>query len=244
MTDPSTRATTLAVGPRSGFHPTGAQEGVRGLSVGFHRPQRSGRGICRVIMLLAGLSGCATSSAVSPSVPPQAIPQAHGSYYTVQPGETLWRIAHDFGLDVHALAATNRLPDVTQVKTGQRLFIPAPKASNHFLWPVRGRTSRHGSDGQSIGQGVQIQAPEGSFVRASRTGRVAVATRRLQGWGKTVLLDHGDGYVSVYAGLEQLLVNPGLEVRQGNPVGRLGREPLYFEIRYGATPSDSLQLLP
>jgi septal ring factor EnvC (AmiA/AmiB activator) len=81
-------------------------------------------------------------------------------------------------------------------------------------------------------------------VRASRTGRVAVAARHLQGLGPTVILDHGDGYVSVYAGLDQLLVSPGVRVEQGNPVGRLAGDPLYFEIRYQTRLSDPLRLLP
>lgn len=103
--------------------------------------------------------------------------------------------------------------------------------------------SREGG-GESTGRGLDIRAPEGSFVRASRTGRVAVATRQLVGWGKAVVLDHGDGYVTVYAGLEQLLVSPGTVVQQGNTLGQLGREPLYFEIRYGTSLRNPRQLLP
>ena len=177
--------------------------------------------------------------------PPQAIPQVLGTYHQVQAGETLWRIAHDFGLDAQALAAVNRLPNPTQVKVGQRLFIPAPPESDRFLWPARGQLTRmRGVASGGTNRGLEIRAPEGSFVRASRTGRVAVATRQLAGLGKTVILDHGDGYATVYAGLEQSLVSPGWEVRQGTPVGRLGRVPLYFEIRYGTDPRDPLTLLP
>ncbi len=171
------------------------------------------------------------------------MPQAHGSDYVVQPGETLWRISHDFGVDPEILVRENRLASSTQLKAGQQLFIPAPVSSTRFLWPVRGRTSR-GSQSTGAGAGLEILAMEGSFVRAARTGRVAVAARQLTGLGRTVLLDHGDGYVTVYAGLDQILVAPGEDVQQGNPVGRLGRAPLYFEIRYGTHPNDALQLLP
>lgn len=86
--------------------------------------------------------------------------------------------------------------------------------------------------------------PGGGLVRASRTGRVAVAAQDLAGWGKTVLLDHGDGFVTVYSGLDQVLVSPGLTVRQGNPIGRVDRHPLYFEIREGVRARDPLRLLP
>ncbi|MBI3324117.1 MAG: peptidoglycan DD-metalloendopeptidase family protein [Candidatus Omnitrophica bacterium] len=205
---------------------------------------------CRPFFIAACLfaSGCAS---VPPTPPPLAtsvqppLPQVHGSYYQVQPGETLWRIAHDFGLDAHALARANRLSSPTQVKVGQRLFIPSTGDSSRFFWPARGHLS-YGSGGRNYTgrRGLEIRASAGSFVRASRTGRVAVATNRLHGWGKAVILDHGDGYLTVYAGLEQLLVSPGMDVEQGNPLGRLGQDPLYFEIRYGTRPSDPLRLLP
>ena len=194
-------------------------------------------------MLLAASYGCASSTASLISAPsPAVLPQAYGAYYRVQPGETLWRIARDFGWDAHALAQVNRIGNPQQVTSGQMLFIPAPPQTNHFLWPARGGVApvKVGNATASL----EITAPEGSFVRAARTGRVAVAARELQGFGKTVLLDHGDGYVSVYAGLEQVLVAPGASIRQGNPIGRLGRAPLYFQIRSGARVQDPLRLLP
>jgi len=195
------------------------------------------------LLCLSACLGCAAVQPVArPVAPPPILPAIRGSYYTVQPGETLWRIARDFGVDVHALARANRLPNPTQVKVGQQLFIPTPAVSSHrFLWPARGQTSRSVRTATS---GLDIQAPEGSFVRAARAGRVALAARNLQGLGPTVILDHGDGYVSVYAGLDQLLVSPGVRVEQGNPVGRLGGSPLYFEIRYQTRLSDPLRLLP
>ena len=196
------------------------------------------------------LAGCAhhapailsTGSALS-SQSSAPLPQAQGSYYRVQPGETLWRIAHDFGWDARALARINRLSSVTQLKKGQLLFIPVlPVQSSSFLWPARGRVApiQNGANRQSL----EISAGEGSFVRAARTGRVAVATRQLTGFGKTVILDHGDGYLTIYAGLEQLLVAPGMLVEQGAPLGRLARAPLYFQIRYGTQPRDPTSLLP
>ena len=84
----------------------------------------------------------------------------------------------------------------------------------------------------------------GSLVRASRSGRVAVATQQLSGWGKTVVMDHPDGHLTVYAGLDQILVSPGTELRQGTPLGTLGSRALHFEIRYRASARDALALLP
>ncbi|MBI2104627.1 MAG: peptidoglycan DD-metalloendopeptidase family protein [Candidatus Omnitrophica bacterium] len=191
-------------------------------------------------MLLTGLAGCETipeaSSAPRSSRP--AAPAFQGSYHYVQRGETLWRIARSYGLEVNALARANRLRDASALRVGQKLFIPVPAESQAFFWPARGRVGRSGSSG------VSISAPPGSLVRASRSGRVAVATHRLSGWGKAVVLDHLDGYLTVYAGLDQLLAAPGANLRQGVPLGSLGNRALHFEIRYGTTSRDTLALLP
>ena len=174
---------------------------------------------------------------------PPSISPAEGSYYRVQRGETLWRIARDFGWDPQTLAAINKLRNPTHLTPGQQLFIPAAPETNRFLWPVRGNFSA-GRSVHRFGGGIQIPAELGALVRASRTGRVAVAAQQLSGWGKTVVLDHGDGYLTVYAGLDQLLVAPGAMVRQSQVLGRTGRDPLHFEIRSGADAQDPLKLLP
>ena len=188
---------------------------------------------------LAVLSGCATAPVEQVGSLRQAIPTLQGSYHKVRPGETLWRIAHSYGLDVHQLASVNRLSSTSDVNVGQRLFIPLPAESDQFLWPVRGSVGSAGTV-----KGLEISAPAGSLVRASRSGRVAVATQRLSGWGKTVVLDHLDGHLTIYAGLEQILVSPGSDLRQGTPIGTLGSRALHFEIRYQARPRDALALLP
>jgi len=151
----------------------------------------------------------------------------------------LWRIARAYGLDVNALAAANRLNGANPVSIGRRLFIPLPVESNRFLWPAQGsvRSAR-------ASRGIEIVTQPGSIVRASRSGQVALATRQLSGLGKTVILDHADGYLTIYAGLDDVLVMPGTRLRQGMPLGSVGSRALHFEIRYGTTPKNALALLP
>jgi murein DD-endopeptidase MepM/ murein hydrolase activator NlpD len=200
---------------------------------------KSGWWVSSFSVVLLVFCGCATTSYHPVIASTQAIPTLQGSYHQIRRGETLWRIAHSYGLDVNTLAAANRLPSPHHIKVGQRLFIPLPSESERFLWPVRGSLNT-----AVAFHGVEISAPAGSLVRASRAGRVAVATRRLSGWGKTVILDHLDGYLSIYSGLDQILVSPGADLRQGIPVGSLGQGALYFEIRYRNTPKNTLALLP
>ena len=189
---------------------------------------------------LCSLVGCASTSAYAPAIPSttQAVPQLSGSYHTVQRGETLWRIARAYGVELDALAQANRIAQTRPLHVGQRLFVPLPNDSAQFLWPVRGTYRMAG------GSALSISAPTGSVIRASRRGQVAVAAHQIPGLGKTIILDHGAGYVSIYSGLEKFLVNPGVSVPQGMPIGTIGPSHLYFEIRYQTRPRNPLELLP
>ncbi len=72
---------------------------------------------------------------------------------------------------------------------------------------------------------------------ASKSGRVIYAGAGLRGYGKTIILDHGDGIQSVYAHNSALLVGVGKRVDQGQTIARVGRtgnattEHCHFEIR-------------
>ena len=189
----------------------------------------------------AGCLGCAAAPATFTSrqpLSPPHLPTLHGSYHEVRPGDTAWRIANSYGLEIDTLAKANQLASPSQLSVGQRLLIPLPQESVRFLWPVLGFVREAG------GSSLEITAPAGTLVRASRSGRVAVATRALSGLGKTVVLEHPDGHMTVYARMAHLLVRPGADVRQGMPLGQLGLTPLHFEIRYGAQPKNTLALLP
>ena len=196
-----------------------------------------------IILLITVLlcAGCATDMESMPAsrTAGTSLPQLQGSYHVVKRGETLWRIATSYGLEVPALAAANRLSSTRELNVGQKLFIPLPAETSRFLWPARGSVKSSGAS-----HGIEIVAVPGSLVRASRSGRVAVATRHLSGWGKTVILDHFDGYLTVYSGMDQMLVSPGSMLRQGMPIGNVGSRALHFEIRFGDTPRNVLALLP
>lgn len=205
------------------------------------RTNRAGR-VGAVCAILLATSACA---AVAPGMPPsamrsqaQAIPLTRGSYYVVKRGDTLWRIARAYGLHPQMLASANRMASSTPLQVSQKLFIPLPPESQQFYWPMRGTV------GNVSSKAIRIGASPGNVVRASRTGRVAVAASHLSGWGKTVILDHLDGYLSVYAGMDQLYVMPGAMVPQGSPLGSIGEGALHFEIRQGTKPKNTLALLP
>jgi murein DD-endopeptidase MepM/ murein hydrolase activator NlpD len=193
------------------------------------------------------LTGCRTLSnsdtvqtyAISPLTSKELpLSEPEGSKYPVQWGDTLWGIAQAFGLKIASLKSANKLSHQHHLRAGQNLFIPLPRESRRFFWPLYGQST------VTAENGLKIKSGSGSPVRAARSGRIAVATDNLSGFGKTVIIDHLDGYLTIYAGLEDMSVQPGADIRQGIVLGHLGENALHFEIRYGNKPRNAAALLP
>jgi septal ring factor EnvC (AmiA/AmiB activator) len=91
--------------------------------------------------------------------------------------------------------------------------------------------------------GLLIAGTAGAEVRAVAPGRVAFSDW-LKGYGLLVIVDHGDGWMSLYAFNDALLKDVGDWVRAGDPLatvgssGGQGRAALYFELRRGGEPQD------
>ncbi len=123
---------------------------------------------------------------------------------------------------------------------------PFPKLKGKLPWPVAGRvTQSYGSfRAQSLKwTGWLISASEGSPVTAVHTGRVAFSDY-LRGHGLMLIVDHGDGYLSLYAHNRELLKQVGDWVQAGDRIalagnsGGLTDSALYFEIRHNGRPQD------
>lgn len=106
-------------------------------------------------------------------------------------------------------------------------------------WPVRGSLlHRYGEQlqGELRWKGIVIEASEGTEVKALADGRVILADW-LQGYGLVVVIEHGQGDMSLYGYNQSALVSVGTQVRAGQPIalvgssGGQGRPSLYFEIR-------------
>jgi septal ring factor EnvC (AmiA/AmiB activator) len=96
---------------------------------------------------------------------------------------------------------------------------------------------------ETIRNGVEIEAPRGTPVRAVAAGRVLFAGW-FKGYGQIVILDHGEADVSVSGYLEEVAVESGTPVARGDVIGRVGETGslsgpgLYFEIRHRGKPVD------
>jgi septal ring factor EnvC (AmiA/AmiB activator) len=92
-------------------------------------------------------------------------------------------------------------------------------------------------------QGWLMKGYEGSAITAVHHGRI-VFSDWLRGFGLLLIIDHGDGYLSLYARNQSLLKSVGDWVYQGENIATLGssggfKEPrLYFEIRHKGKPQD------
>ncbi len=89
----------------------------------------------------------------------------------------------------------------------------------------------------SDGSGIEFQAPSGTSVRAVASGRVAFSDR-YGSYGRLVILDHGDGFYTAYAGLGNVEVRTGDELSAFARIGSIaagngGNAALYFEVRKG-----------
>ena len=88
----------------------------------------------------------------------------------------------------------------------------------------------------SAGPGLEFQAAAGTPVRTVAAGRVAFSDRR-EGYGQLVMLDHGEGFFTVYAGLGGVEVIVGDDLSEGARIGSIGGDTdppaLYFEVRRG-----------
>lgn len=106
-----------------------------------------------------------------------------------------------------------------------------------FVWPTVSRLIS-GNDFWSGHLGIDIGAVMGAPVYASDTGVVVYAGPISGGYGNMVMLDHGNGFHTVYAHLSKIMVGCGQNVRQGSTIaysGSTGNSTgphLHFEIRY------------
>jgi len=124
---------------------------------------------------------------------------------------------------------------------------PLAARKGRLPWPAAGRLSAGYGSRRAAGgltwDGVVISAPEGSEIRAVHPGRVVYADW-LRGFGLLLILDHGDGYMTLYGFNQTLLKQTGEQVAEGEPIALVGDSGgrrsfgLYFGIRHQGRPDN------
>ena len=123
------------------------------------------------------------------------------------------------------------------------------------LWPVNGQLlSRYGdrtdpfSGEGEMHTGVDIKAAMGTAVHAAADG-VIVFAEYMSGYGKMVVIDHGNGTTTRYAHLSRFDVIPGQEIHRGDVLaysgatGKVTSPHLHFEVRHGGVPVNPMPYL-
>ncbi len=210
------------------------------------------------------LAGCASTPSPAPVAKREDAPIAASlpPYHVVQPGENLYRIALERGLNYRDLARWNGLKDPERLRAGTRLRLYPPgqttnsatvsslpvQDSVRWVWPVQGRVIAD-FDPERGRKGLRIAAPYGSPVRAAADGVVVYAGQALRGYGKLTILRHSPALLSVYAHQARIDVREGERVVQGQTIGVVGdsdadRAMLHFEIREYGRPVNPKNYLP
>lgn len=132
-----------------------------------------------------------------------------------------------------------------QASTVQQPKVPFADMRGKLTWPVKGRiTERYGSHmyGTIITlPGIQISAPMGTPIRAVYPGKV-IFSNWLRGIGLLIIIDHGNGFMTLYGHAQSLYENAGDMVKAGQIIATVGdsggikNSGLYFQIRDNGKP--------
>jgi len=132
-----------------------------------------------------------------------------------------------------------------------RELIGLDKDKGKLTWPVKGSLVQKFGESRQGGissRGILIQSPEGASVKAIADGQVIYADW-LKGYGWVIVLDHGEGFMSLYGHNQNLLKQPGSRINAGETIALAGMSGgqalsgLYFEIREKGEAVNPLQWL-
>ena len=202
----------------------------------------------------------------------------NGIWYTVEDNDTIDGIAEEFKASSEDIVNSplNNLADGANLLPGAKIVVPngvkpyvasvvdtssgvsdasgaysgpavSVAASGAFGWPTNGMLSQGFWWGH---RALDLANAIGVPVAAADSGYVSYAGWDNTGYGYMVMVDHGNGFQTLYAHLSQYYVDPGQAVARGQVIAAMGSTGqstgphLHFEIRYGGVPQNPLYYLP
>lgn len=198
------------------------------------------------------------------------IPQEPQQKVHIQSGDTLWDIAKANNLNLQTIMQENHINNPRSLKVGQEIILPiqnsekaiiqqktttiktASRAHNsNFIWPLSGPiTSYFGPRGNGYHHGIDIAADSGTDINAIQNGTVVKAGWLSGIYGYGVKIEHENGFCSLYAHAQKVLVKEGDLVTSGNAIAEVGSTGhstgphLHLEIRLNDTAQNPLNYLP
>ena len=193
-----------------------------------------------------------------------------GAYHTVAQGETVVTIARIYKVtaDVITGFSGNGLEPPFTLTIGQKLVVPggrkpyvprhvhqysgpipkgAKKGTGVFGWPMAGYITQRYWPGH---QAIDIGAPKGTSIVAADSGYVVRVQSSDRGYGRMVIVDHGNGFSTLYAHMSVYHVQVGQSVAKGQTIGLCGSTGnstgphLHFEIIKNGVRRNPLLYLP
>jgi len=195
----------------------------------------------------------------------------NGVYHTVGQKDTLESIAKKYKADVADIVAYEdnhidaRNPTI---QVGQKLVVPAgrkpvvvrqvkvysgpvpsgaARGTGKFVWPTSGYITQ---GFKPLHRAIDIAGRVGQSVKASDSGYIVESGWSNSGYGYFIVVDHRNGYQTLYAHLSRILVNPGEPVARGATIGLMGSTGrstgphLHFEVRQGGVQRNPFGYLP
>ncbi len=200
------------------------------------------------------------------------VPPVTGVVYKVGSGDTIYSIAKKFKTDAQKILnfPFNDFADLDTfaLSSGQTLYVPdgileeeQPKyttsqyyaqaqagvrGSSNFIWPTSGMITQYPV---WYHMALDIANPGAPPVLASDTGTVTYSGCLSYGYGCHIIIDHGNGYQTLYGHMSSLIASAGQVVSQGQTIGIMGSTGmssgthLHFEIRSGGALRNPLSYL-
>ncbi|RCW51480.1 LysM peptidoglycan-binding domain-containing protein [Halanaerobium sp. MA284_MarDTE_T2] len=182
--------------------------------------------------------------------------------HKVKKGEALTIIAKKYGTDVDTIKQANNLHG-DKIYAGQELVIrnftssgPIQLKKGVFIWPVMGRISSNFGwrnhpvkRSREFHNGLDIAVPNGTAVKAAASGTVTQSSW-MTGFGRTIIIDHGNNVETLYAHNSRLLVSVGTEVKAGQKIALAGSSGLstgshlHFGVLLNGKPINPVNYLP
>ena len=166
------------------------------------------------------------------------IPSIDGIIYTVKSGDSLSSIAQANKIKLEVLLDVNELASET-LTAGQQLFLPGvgldqktlqSRMGELFILPISASFRWSSSYGwradpftgvQSFHTGVDMACPEGTPILAAMSGKISdVGSNRT--YGNYIIINHGNGYQTLYAHMSKTIAKKGQWVSQGTKIGLVG----------------------
>ena len=200
------------------------------------------------------------------------IPPVDGVMHVVRAGDTLSTLAVKYKVSVEEIVEfplNNLESAATPINNGRQLIIPngtkpyvarqvamyrgpvpanAVRGSGSFAWPVSGHITQQFWHGH---RAIDVGARAGAPIVAADSGYVVKASHGWNGgYGRMVMVDHGNGFISLYAHMNTVYVRQGENVAKGEQLGTVGNTGrstgphLHFEIRQNGAARNPFYFLP